>query len=363
MKKTGKVLSMILAGAVVLSMAGCSGSGSGSETTAAGSETTAAGGETTAAGAETTAAGGEDAKAPEGEAADKETYKVGICQLVQHDALDAATKGFIDALKEELGDAVTFDEQNAQGDSNTCSTIINNFVSGEVDLILANATPALQAAQAGTNEIPILGTSVTEYGVALGIDDFSGTVGGNISGTSDLAPLDEQAAMLNELFPDAKKVGLLYCSAEANSQYQVDTVKAALEGMGYTCEYYSFSDSNDLSTIATKASSECEVIYIPTDNTAASATEIIDNICRPAGIPIIVGEEGMCRGCGVATLSISYYDLGVGTGKMAAKILKGESDISQMPIEYAPQFTKKYNKTICDSLGIQIPDGYEAIEE
>ena len=268
-----------------------------------------------------------------------------------------------DALKEELGDQVTFDEQNAQGDTNTCATIINNFVSGNVDLILANATPALQAAQAGTNEIPILGTSVTEYGVALGIDNFNGTVGGNISGTSDLAPLEEQAAMLHELFPDKKKVGLLYCSAEANSQYQVDTVKAALEGLGYTCEYYSFSDSNDLSSIVTKAASESDVLYLPTDNTVAAATGIVDNICRPAKIPVVAGEEGICAGCGVATLSISYYDLGVGTGKMAAKILKGEADISQMPIEYAPQFTKKYNKTICDELGIQIPDGYEAIEQ
>ena len=144
---------------------------------------------------------------------------MGICQLVQHVALDAATEGFMDAIKEQLGEEnVTFDLQNAQGDSNTCSTIINSIVSEDVDLILANATAALQAAQAGTNEIPILGTSVTEYGVALGIDDFNGTVGGNISGTSDLAPLDEQAAMLNELFPDAKNVALLYCSAAATSQ-------------------------------------------------------------------------------------------------------------------------------------------------
>lgn len=352
MRKSGKLLSMILAGAMVLSMAGCSGSNN--ETTAAPAGTTAA------VAAETTTAAGDSAGTTQ--AASGETYTVGICQLVQHDALDAATKGFMDALKEELGDAVTFDEQNAQGDSNTCSTIVNNFVSAGVDLILANATPALQAAQAGTNEIPILGTSVTEYGVALGIDNFDGTVGGNISGTSDLAPLDEQAAMLNELFPDAKKVGLIYCSAEANSQYQVDTVKAALEGMGYECEYYSFSDSNDLSTVVTKAAGECEVLYVPTDNTAAAAAEIIDNICRPAKVPVIAGEEGICAGCGVATLSISYYDLGVGTGRMAAKILKGEADISQMPIEYAPQFTKKYNKAICDDLGIEIPEGYEAIE-
>lgn len=292
-----------------------------------------------------------------------DVYTVGICQLVQHDALDAATKGFKDALVEELGeDKVKFDEQNAQGDANTCSTIINGFVSSDVDLILANATPALQAAAAGTDTIPILGTSVTTYGVALEIDDFSGTVGGNISGTSDLAPLDGQADMLKELFPDAKKVGLLYCSAEANSQYQVDTVKGYLEELGLTCEYYAFSDSNDLSAVCTSAAENSDVIYVPTDNTVASNTEIIKNICMPAKVPVIAGEEGICAGCGVATLSISYYDLGVATGKMAAKILKGESKISEMPIEYAPQFTKKYNKEICDELGVTVPEDYVVIE-
>ena len=289
------------------------------------------------------------------------TYNIGICQLVQHDALDAATQGFKDALTEEFGESVTFDEQNAQGDSNTCSTIANSFVSSNVDLILANATPALQAAAAATNEIPILGTSVTEYGVALEITDFTGTVGGNISGTSDLAPLSDQAAMLNELFPDATNVGLLYCSAEANSQYQVDTVAGYLADLGYTCTMYAFSDTNDLSSVCTAAAGEVDVIYVPTDNTVASNTGIIDNICRPAGIPVIAGEEGICAGCGVATLSISYYDLGVATGKMAARVLNGE-DISTMPIEYAPQFTKKYNADICAELGVTIPEDYVAIE-
>lgn len=295
-------------------------------------------------------------------AEEAQSYTVGICQLVQHEALDAATQGFKDALTDKFGDAVTFDEQNAQGDSNTCSTIINSFVSNGVDLILANATASLQAAVAGTNEIPILGTSITEYGVALELDDFDGTVGGNVSGTSDLAPLDEQAAMLKELFPDAENVGLLYCSAEANSQYQVDTVKTELEELGYSCEYYAFSDSNDLSSVVTTASSECDVIYIPTDNTAASNVEIINNICQPAGVPIIAGEEGICAGCGVATLSISYYDIGRTTGEMAAKILTGEADISEMPIEYAPTFVKKYNADLCEALSVEIPEGYEAIE-
>ena len=293
-----------------------------------------------------------------------DSYTVGICQLVQHDALDAATQGFKDALVAELGEgAVTFDEQNAQGDSNTCSTIANSFVSDGVDLILANATPALQAAAAATNEIPILGTSVTEYGVALGIDNFDGTVGTNVSGTSDLAPLNGQADMLAELFPDAKNVGLLYCSAEANSQYQVDTIKTYLEGKGYTCTYYSFADSNDLSSVVTEATSNMDVIYVPTDNKCASNTELINNIAQPAGVPIVAGEEGIAAGCGVATLSISYYDLGTATGKMAAKILKGESNVAEMPIEYAPQFTKKYNPTICEALGIEVPSDYEAIAQ
>lgn len=298
-----------------------------------------------------------------GDKKDDDVYTVGICQLVQHDALDAATKGFKDALIEEFGeDGVKFDEQNAQGDANTCSTIINGFVSSDVDLILANATASLQAAAAGTDTIPILGTSVTEYGVALELSDFDGTVGRNISGTSDLAPLDEQAEMLHELFPDAKNVGLLYCSAEANSQYQVDTVKAYLEDMGYTCTYYSFSDSNDLSSVVTTAADASDVIYVPTDNAVANNTEIVKNICMPAKVPVIAGEEGICKGCGVATLSISYYDLGYATGKMAVKILKGESKIEEMPIEYAPNFEKKYNAEICEELGITIPDGYEAIQ-
>ena len=291
------------------------------------------------------------------------TYVVGISQLVQHEALDAATKGFCDALTEKLGDTVTFNQMNAQGDPATCAAIANGFVSSNVDLIMANATPALQAAAAATSDIPILATSITEYGVALDITDFSGTVGGNISGTSDLAPLDQQAAMIQEFFPDAKNVGLIYCSAEANSLYQVTTVKTALEDLGYICTLYPFSDSNDLASVTTTAVSSSDVIYLPTDNTVASNTGIIDNICQPAQIPVIAGERGICIGCGVATLSIDYYDLGYATGLMAHQVLTGESDISTMPIEYAPQFTKLYNPTICSALGITPPEGYAPIEQ
>ena len=291
-------------------------------------------------------------------------YKVGIVQLVEHPALDAATEGFKQAIIDELGaDAVEFDYQNAQNDANTCSTIVNQFVSNKVDLIMANATPALQAAAAATAEIPILGTSVTEYGVALELKNFNGTVGGNISGTSDLAPLDKQAAMITEWFPNAKTVGLLYCSKEANSQYQVDVVKAELEKKGLTATLYPFTDSNDLAQICTTAADNCDVIYVPTDNTVAENTGIIDNVCAPKMVPVIAGEEGICKGCGVATLSISYYDLGYATGKMAVKVLKGEADISTLAIGYAETQTPKYNKAICDALGITPLEGYVAIED
>ena len=291
-------------------------------------------------------------------------YKIGIVQLVEHPALDAATEGFKQAIIDELGvDAVSFDYQNAQNDANTCSTIVNQFVSSNVDLIMANATPALQAAAAATAEIPILGTSVTEYGVALELDGFNGTVGGNVSGTSDLAPLDKQAKMITEWFPDAKKVGLIYCSKEANSKYQVDVVKSELEKQGITATLYPFTDSNDLAQICTAAADNSDVIYVPTDNTVAENTGIIDNICSPKKVPVIAGEEGICRGCGVATLSISYYDLGYATGKMAVKILTGEADISTMPIGYAEAQTPKFNKEICDALGITPLEGYLEIED
>ena len=289
------------------------------------------------------------------------TYKVGIVQLVQHEALDAATKGFTDALKEALGDKVEVVKKNASGDSNNCSTIVNGFISDKVDLIMANATPALQAAASATSTIPILGTSVTDYATALEIADWTGTVGGNISGTSDLAPLDKQAAMLQELFPNAKKVGMLFCSSEPNSKYQVDEVTKLLSAAGITCTEYTFTDSNDVSSVTQKACDDSDVLYIPTDNTAASNTEAIANVVLAAGTPVIAGEAGICRGCGVATLSIDYYELGKITGQMAAKILTGEADISTMPVEFAPTATKQANMANCEKLGITVPADYTAL--
>ena len=285
---------------------------------------------------------------------------IGVIQLVQHAALDLATQGFIDAVTAAIPDA-EIEVQNASGDTAACATIANTFVSANVDLIMANATPALQAASAATADIPVLGTSITEYGVALGIDDFNGVTGINISGTSDLAPLSEQAAMVKALFPEAKKVGLLYCSAEANSIYQVKVVGEELANLGYETEEFAFTDSNDVASVTQNAADSCDVIYIPTDNTAAAYKETIGNVVIPASIPVIAGEEGICDGCGVATLTISYYDIGYKTGEMAVEILVNGADISTMPIEYAPQFVKKYNPEIAESLGVAIPEGYEAL--
>lgn len=292
-------------------------------------------------------------------------YKVGVVQLEQHEALDAATQGFQDKLKELVeadGGSVEFDSQNASGDSANCATIVNGFVSGGVDLIMANATPALQAAQAATADIPVLGTSISDYGTALGVDEWTGVTGTNISGTTDLAPLDGQAEMLQELFPDAKNVGLLYCSAEPNSAYQINTIKPILEGMGYTCTEYAFTDTNDVASVAQSAANESDVIYIPTDNKAASCTEAIANVVLPAKVPVVAGEQGICSGCGVATLSIDYYELGEITGEMAYDILVNGSNPGEMEVQPAPNFTKMYNAANCEALGITVPEDYTAIE-
>lgn len=294
-----------------------------------------------------------------------DVYQVGVLQLTRHDALDAATQGFCDALAAELGqDRVRFDIQNASGEPTQCATIANTFVSKRYDLILANGTAALQAAANATLEIPILGTSITDYKTALKLSDFYGTVGGNISGTSDLAPLDQQVQMILELVPQPACIGLLYCSAEPNSKYQIDIVRARLIEEGIAAERikdYSFSDSNDLSAVTAAAASACDVLYIPTDNTAANAASLIYSAMGNAKKPIIAGEESTCKYCGIATLTISYYDLGYETGRMAAQILRGDADIAALPIAYAPRFTKKYNATICREMGITPPDDYTVI--
>lgn len=305
-----------------------------------------------------TACGAAQANEPE-----NKQYTVGICQIAQHPALDAATQGFMDVLNEKMPGQIKFQVENASNDIPTCGVICTGFAANQVDLILANATPSLQAAVSATTEIPILGTAVTEYGVALDLDDFNGTVGGNVSGTSDLAPLDQQAAMVCDLMPDAKNVGILYCSAEANSVYQAEVVKSELEKAGRTVKIYTFADSNEVTAVTTTACSENDVLYMPTDNTVAICAEAINNVAEPAGVPIINGEENPCRVCGVATLSIDYYQLGRTTGEMAVKILAEGADISTMPISYFENPVKKYNPELSKALNVTIPEDYTAIED
>ena len=342
MKKLSKLMAVVLAVAMVLALAACGSTGGA------------------ASGSAAPAASGSGSAAPAG---DGQTYKIGICQLVQHEALDAANQGFQDALTEKLGDAVKFDDQNASGDSANCSTIVNGFVSDGDDLILAIATSPLQAAAAATADIPVLGTAVTDYATALEISDWNGTVGTNVSGTSDLAPLDQQAEMLHDLFPDAKNVGLLYCSAEPNSVYQCTVIEGYLKELGYNVTWYAFNDTNDVTSVTETAADNSDVIYIPTDNTAASNTEAIANVVLAKKVPVIAGEEGIARGCGVAALSISYYDLGYQTGLMAYDILANGADVSTMAVQTAPSVTKKYNAANAEALGITIPDDYDAIAE
>ncbi len=330
MKK--KLLSTFMAAAMVLGLAGC-GNTASSQTASASTSSTEAG-------------------------TDGKVYHIGVCQLVEHEALDAATQGFEDALKDKLGENnVVFDVQNAQGEETNCATICTGFVSDNVDLILANATASLQAASAATNSIPIVGTSITDYATALNADDWNGTSGTNITGTSDLAPLDQQEAMIKELVPDVKQVGIVYCSAEANSVYQAEQIEAALDKDGIAYKEYSAADSNEIQSVVTKAVSECDCLYVPTDNTMAANVDIIKNVTVPAGIPVIAGEEGICQGA-LATLSISYYDIGQAAGEMAYEILVEGKDPGTMEIQYAKATTKEYNADVADALGITIPDDY-----
>ncbi len=300
----------------------------------------------------------------DGQSADNpDAYIVGICEQMEHVSLSEATRGFKDGLVEILGeDSVVFREQNAGGEQANCTTIIDGFVSDGVDLILANATWPLQAAASATNSIPVLGTSVTDYATALNLDNFDGTIGRNISGTSDLVDLQAQAQIVQELFPEAENVGLLYCSGEPNSVYQIETVRGYLEDMGYTCEVYAFTDVNDLASVTQAACDSSDVIYIPTDNTVAANTESVANVVLAAGVPVVGGDPGICSGCGVATIATDYYELGKLTARMAAEILTGEADISTMAVQYGPM-QKIYNAANCDTLNITVPEDYTPVEQ
>ena len=350
MKK--KIVAIMLTAVMAVALAACGSNGGDNQQSQAGA------GNATSAAEET---GNNDQAGDAQAAADGTVYHIGVCQLIEHPALDAATQGFVDTLQEKLGDQVDITVQNAQGESANCATITNGYVADQVDLIMANATGALQAASAATADIPILGTSISDYSEALDLSDFTGATGMNISGTSDLAPIDQQEDMILEMVPDVQKVGILYCSAEPNSKFQADLMIASLEEDNIAYEVYTAADSNEIQAVVTKACGECDVLYIPTDNTMANGIDIVKNVVIPAGIPMIAGEEGICV-AGVGTLSISYYDLGCQTAEMAYEILVNGADPATMEVQYAPAVTKKYNAENCEALGITVPDGYEAIE-
>lgn len=374
--KLKKILAAAAASVMMLTMTACNNGGTSSGSTGSIASNGSAAADSTASSAaseNSTASNPSTASAPESSTAgtsgtgdvysgDK-VFNIGICQLAEHPALDQATQGFMDELKAKLGeDHVKFDTQNAQGEEANCTTIINNFIAANVDLILGNATSPVTVASNATDKIPIVGTSVTDYASALGVKEgWSGKSGTNVTGTSDLAPIAEQEKLLLELFPDVKKVGILYCSAEVNSKYQANLFEEALTADGVAFKEFTATDANDIASTTQAAIGECDVLYIPTDNTFAKYTETVKNVVLPAKIPVIAGEEGICKGCGVATLSISYYDIGTMAGDMAYDILVNGKNPGEMEIQSAPKFTKKYNAEMCKELGITAPASYEAI--
>ena len=289
-------------------------------------------------------------------------YTVGIIQQMEHAALDAATQGFQDKLTELLGDDVAFDYQNAQGEQTNCTTIATKFVSDGVDLIMANATTALQSAYAATADIPIVGTSVTDY-VTAGVVDSNEAPGRNVTGVSDLSSIDAQIDVLLQFCADDAKVAVVYCSAEPNSIYQAELAEAYLKSLGRDYAVYTVADSNEIQAVLTNAVSECGAVYIPTDNTLANNMEIVKNVTVPAGVPSFAGAEQMCVEGALSTLSISYYDLGVRAGEMAYEILVNGANPAEMPVEFVSEgITPKYNADIAAALGVTVPEGMETVE-
>jgi putative ABC transport system substrate-binding protein len=289
---------------------------------------------------------------------DKETYSIGIIQLVEHVALDSAREGFIDALKDNGyvdGQNITIDVQNAQGDQSNLSTISDRFVSNKADLILGIATPAVQSIAGKTSKIPILGTAVTDYIVAK-LADSNEAPGGNVSGTTDMNPVKEQIDLLVKLVPDAKTVGVLYNSSEDNSILQAKMAKEAVETIGLSYVEVTVTNTNEVQQATQSIVDKCDAIYIPTDNTFASSMPVVHGVTSQSKTPVICGESGMVKSGGLATLGINYYDLGYQTGLMAIKILKGEAEPASMPIESASGFDFAINGKVADEIGIEIPD-------
>jgi len=289
---------------------------------------------------------------------DSGNVSIGIIQYMDHVALDAAREGFIAALKDNgyvEGENLSIDYQNAQGDQSNLSTISDRFVSNKVDLVLAIATPAAQSIAGKTTEIPILATAVTDYEAAKLVDSNEAP-GGNITGTTDMNPIKEQIELLVKLVSDVKTIGLLYTSSEDNSIVQANIAKEVIESLGLSHVEVTVTNSNDVQQATQSIVEQCDAIYIPTDNTFASAMPVVHGVTAESKTPVICGESGMVNNGGLATLGINYYDLGYQTGLMAVKVLKGEAEPATMPIESANKFDFAINGTVAEEIGIEIPD-------
>lgn len=288
---------------------------------------------------------------------DEKVFQIGIVQLVEHPALDEATRGFKEFLTEKLGDKVQFSVQNAQGEQTNCTTIVNQFVSSKVDLIMANATNAVKAAREATSDIPVVGTSVTDY-VFSGLVASNEAPGANVTGASDMNPVTVQVDLMKTLCPEAKTVGIVINSGEENSAIQAEEAKTAFEAEGFAVKIYSVADTNEIQTVVTAACNEVDAFYEPTDNLIAANVPTMSNITTAAGKPVICGEGGMCDSGFLATYAISYYELGRAAGEQAYNILVNGADPATTPIFFfdVSNLTLVINEENAAELGITIPE-------
>lgn len=335
MKKILKITAVLLALAMVIAFAACGGKTEPATT-----------------GTDASATSGTDAQSV---SSDK-TFKIGVIQLLEHDALNANYQGFLDKINELLPGQVAIDYQNAQGEQTNCTTIVNKFVSDGVDMIFAIATPAAQAAKTATGDIPILISSVTDPAEA-GLVASNEAPGANLTGTSDLNPIEQQSDLLLQLVPDAKTVGVFYNSGEDNSIFQYNLAKEALEAKGITVNAYTVSDATQLETVAQSAVGKIDAAYIGTDNLIASSMGTISKVLTEAGVPIICGEANMVENGGTATYGLNYYNLGVKTAEMAYEVLANGADTATMAIQYLPaeELDFTVNEDILAQLGIELP--------
>ncbi len=288
---------------------------------------------------------------------DEKVFQIGIVQLAEHPALDEATRGFKEFLTEKLGDKVQFNVQNAQGEQTNCTTIVNQFVSSKVDLIMANATNAVKAAREATSDIPVVGTSVTDY-VFSGLVASNEAPGANVTGASDMNPVNVQVQLMKTLCPEVKTVGIVINSGEENSAIQAEEAKTAFEAEGFAVKIYSVADTNEIQTVVTAACNEVDAFYEPTDNLIAANVPTMSNITTAAGKPVICGEGGMCESGFLATYAISYYELGRAAGEQAFNILVNGADPATTPIFFfdVSQLTLVVNEQNAAELGITIPE-------